>query len=277
MYGAGKAMACGLLVDDSGMCWSEFHPNLAKMLGTHRTGEALSSYVIRNLGFIRLVPRGRTVSVQLNPATVHGKAITGACYWLTDSLVDRAIVEPVGELAPSQILASRQDLIGYLGGLLDARAQRPDFILSPMQLAQSQFSGRLNVALDIVRADLPVALKTDLLHRMFDGQIVLSEFDTIGGQYKMLAVGDGLLRLDPQIKQRFLGKSFGEALGGAYGAWITETLATVARAGTPTTQYVEAVVPFGRIRPRRMFYERMLVPATVGSGTRYLLTVTSAA
>lgn len=270
-------MACGLLIDDSGLCWSEHHPGLSKALGTNRTGDALSSYVVRNLGFIRLVPRGRTVSVQLNPATVHGKAVTGSCYWLTDSIVDRAIVEPVGDSAPSQILASRQDLIGYLGGLLDARAQRPDFILSPMDASQSQFSGRLRVALDIVRADLPIGLKTDLLHRMFDGRIVLSEFDTAAEQYRILAVGEGLKRLDPDIHQRFLGKSFGEALGGRYGTWITETLAQVARTGLPTTDYVEAVVPFGRTRPRRMFYERMLVPATVGSGTRYLLTCTSAA
>ena len=151
-------MACGLLVDDSGMCWSEYHPGLSKMLRTQRTGAALASYVVRNMGFIRLVPRGRTVSVQLNPATVHGKAITGVCYWLTDSPIERAIVEPVGEAGPSQILGSRKDLIGYLGGLLDARAQRPDFILSPMEMAQSQFSGRLHVALDIMRADLGVGI-----------------------------------------------------------------------------------------------------------------------
>jgi hypothetical protein len=271
-------MSYGLLIDDSGQCWPEVHPGLSRALKTERTGEALAKFAVRNLGFVRLVPRASAVVIQLNPRTVAAEAVTGAYYWFAEARLERAILEPVASQEPTQILTSRTDVVGYLGALMDARTRRPDFIAVRLSTANSQLGSRLNIARDILHAQLPVALKADLLARMFDERITLSEFDTGAEAFRVVAVGRGIGRLMPDAQARLVGQSFGQALGGAYGAWVSEVVNAAGRNGEPVNEAVEAVVQLGAQRPRRIFYERLLIPsAKTTSGLCQLLTATTAA
>jgi hypothetical protein len=217
------------------------------------------------------------VLLQLNPLVVSRHAVASTFLWVKEEATDRAIVEAIGTDEPLQILPNPRDIFDYLSHVLDRRTSRPDFMSSPMHRENSQFAGRLAVAIDIVRSDIDLRVKSDMLQRMFDGRTVLSQLDEGSGQYRIQAVGDRLRRFLPDIEERFLGRCFGEALGGAYGRWITDTLATYTHTTDPTNEYVEAVVQFGNWRPRRIYYERMLVPAMLGSGSRQLLTVSSVA
>ncbi len=276
-------MSYGLLVDDTGQCWPECHPELSRALKTERSGAALSNFAVRNLGFVRLLPRQASVIIQLNPHTVAAEAVTGAHYWIAEARLERAIVEPIASEEPIQMLTSRSEVVGYLGALMDARTRRPEFIAVRLSTANSQLGSRLNVAKDIMRAHLPVSLKVDLLARMFDERITLSEFDIASDAFKVIAVGSGIARVLPNAQSRLVGQSFGTALGGPYGAWVSEVVDAAGRDGEPVNEAVEAVVQFGSQRPRRIFYERLLVPngtslaTPLNSGPCQLLTVTTAA
>jgi hypothetical protein len=284
-------MSYGLLIDDAGQCWPEIHPGLSRALKTDRTGEALSSFAVRNLGFVRLLPRPSSVVIQLNPRTVAAEAVTGAYYWFAEARLERAVLEPIASTDPIQMLTSRGDVVGYLGALMDARTSRPEFIAVRLSTANSQLGGRLRIAKDIMEARLPVALKADLLARMFDERITVSEFDVTDNAFKVVAIGKNISRILPDAETRLRGQSFRAALGGSYGAWVSEVVDAAGRTGEPVNEAVEAVVQFGNQRPRRIFYERLLVPngasAAVSmslsrargtsSGPCQLLTVTTAA
>lgn len=271
-------MSYGLLIDDTGKCWPEIHPGLSRALKTDRTGAALASFAVRNLGFVRLQPRSGSVSIQLNPQNVAAEAVTGAYYWFAESGLERAVVEHVGSSEPVQMLTSRNDVVGFLGALMDARTRRPEFIAVRLSTAHSELGSRLHIAKDIMHAELPVALKADLLARLFDERITLSEFDMAADTFKIIEVGNGIARVLPDAKSRLVGRTFGTALGGNYGAWVSEVVNAAGRQGEPVNEAVEAVVQFGNQRPRRIFYERLLVPnGRSTSGLCQLLTVTTAA
>ncbi len=276
-------MTNGLLIDDEGQCWPEIHPGLSRALKTERTGASLSSFAVRNLGFVRLLPRHASVTIQLNPQTVAAEAVTGAYYWFAEAKLERAVLEPIGATVPVQILPSKSEVIGYLGALMDARTRRPEFIAVRLSTSNSQLGSRLRIAKDIMQAELPVALKADLLARMFDGRITLSEFDPAEDTFKVIEVGDGIRQIMPDAKSRLLGHSFSTALGGSYGAWVSEVVNSAGRSGETVNEAVEAVVQLGGQRPRRIFYERLLVPNSPNPLTRsasrpcQLLTVTTAA
>lgn len=53
---------------------------MSRALKTDRSGAALASFAVRNLGFVRLVPRRNSVTFELNPRTVAAVAVTGAYY-----------------------------------------------------------------------------------------------------------------------------------------------------------------------------------------------------
>lgn len=271
-------MSYGLLIDDKGKCWPEIHPGLSRALQTERTGASLSSFAVRNLGFVRILPRKATVIFELNPLTVAAEAVTGAYYWFADSYLDRAVIEPVGAMEPAQILSTRSDVIGYLGFLMDRRTSRPDFIAVRLSTDNSQLGRRLSIAKDIMDAKLPVALKADLLTRMFDGRITVSEFDAGANEFRVVEVGDAMAHFMPGLRQRLLGNSYADALGGPYGAWVAKVVDAAGRIGEPVNEAVEAVIKIGPQRPRRIFYERLLVPSgNLASGACLLLTVTTAA
>lgn len=250
---------------------------MSRALKTDRSGAALASFAVRNLGFVRLVPRRNSVTFELNPRTVAAVAVTGAYYWFAESDFERAVVEVVGSNEPAQVLASRGEVIGYLGTLMDVRTRRPEFIAVRLSTSHSQLGNRLRMAKSIMEAALPVKSKADLLAQMFDGRFTLSEFDAADHVFKVVEVGHGIRQLMPDARTRLMGQPF-NALGGRYGAWVDDVVNAAGRTGEPVNEAVEAVVQFGTQRPRRIFYERLFVPnGTSDSGPCQLLTVTTAA
>jgi hypothetical protein len=97
-------------------------------------GSSLSSFVVRNMGFIRLEERAGAPHLRYSPVTVSPVALDGVLTWLDARCLTRLVILPTSADAPTRMLASRAQILAWLD---DVRAMRPAVDALPPRRVQA--------------------------------------------------------------------------------------------------------------------------------------------
>lgn len=79
------------LFDRAGGEWP-FLSTLAHRLGTHLQGNSLVDYVVRNMGYVAVEPRGRAMCVRVRPALAASPALAAAIARLQEHKPERVLM-----------------------------------------------------------------------------------------------------------------------------------------------------------------------------------------
>jgi hypothetical protein len=273
-------MSWGILVDDQGEAWADGSAELRRKLATDRTGQALSGYVVKTLGFV-LIRSSRTGCViSMDADTVSPYALIGTLYWLTDNRPERVVVEQVRAANTPQLMFRYDQAVTFVAQKCDARSSRPLFTRHPIMLGNSPFAARWEAVKEIVTSpDIQEHVQLPILDKLLQGYFTLSRRDPETGRYMIEHVGNGIAghvfgsngRAWPALGKLPKGKTFANMSDEAYGTWLDDTFSALSEDTAPFCEFVEATLGASTHMPQRIKYSRLVLPYTRASGA-YLLT-----
>ena len=113
-----------ILVDDSGRLWDINSFDLRSELNGFVAGDLFPAYVVKNLGFVRIDPRGQSATVWLRPATVASPALTRMVSWVSDEKIERVLVNSLVDGAwQHAMVGATEKLFTSIAGLISAKAR----------------------------------------------------------------------------------------------------------------------------------------------------------
>jgi hypothetical protein len=265
-------MACSLFIDDQGEVCTE--TELRSRLPTHRSGVRLSDVLVRQLGYIRLAPQGRTTLVELSRRVVSQKALAGLLYWSHDH-TRQPLVLQFSDAANLPQLVTRPAQLGKLvGSIIDAQTARPRYVEQPIALEKSAFSYRWPAARDVVLEYGRTERATHRLDTLFGGHWTLSTYDPERTTFRFSDIGSWYFNFDPLLAGTLVGKATTAFRDRAYGRQVQRSFDGLATVTEPRAQLVDAVIKWGEKPARNYTYSRLLMPLAAPGGGLLALSAT---
>ena len=143
-------MMQSLLFDDKGETWDANSTSLAEALQASLSGDELSKYVVKNLGFVAASKSDGSVRLRLRPAVVAPTALSALFYWLHDQTIERVLISCLDGEWSHELVRSRDEAMRRLLALVKfiTPDREGDFLSMPRPLHQLQHSSPLRAALD---------------------------------------------------------------------------------------------------------------------------------
>jgi len=271
-------MQC-LVFDDRGEVWDAASPALADGLKASISGDALTNYAIKNLGFAAATVINDSVRIRLRPAVISQVALSGLLYWLHDQPFHRVLLSFLDgdwthemvrtrQGAAQRLLARvkvnmedrRDDFLHKARPLHDLPAESP---LRAMLYAWSECDGKFNS--ERLRPVLQEAL---------NGRFFLVESEAGSPTLWVKDVGSGFQKHSTYWLSRTKGLRVEDQPDLAYGKWVSELYRQVAITREPSLEDVDAVISWPH-HPRISYrYRRLVVPFSAGASSTLLLSTT---
>jgi hypothetical protein len=267
------------LFDDKGEIWDAKSPSLAEALQASLSGDELSKYAVKNLGFVAATESDGSVRLRLRPAVVSPTALSALLYWLHDQTIERVLISCLdGEWSHELVRSCEEAMRTLLARVkFNADDRNGDFLSVLQPLHQLQRSSPLRAALDAWSATAgkydPEVIRPSL-QKALDDRFVLVEAS--GGSPDLLIrdVGSGLTRLAEYWLSRARGLRVEDQPDYAYGKWVARLYQQALLRGEPLLEDVDAVVMWPN-QPRQSYrYRRLVLPFKRRDGSTALLGTT---
>jgi hypothetical protein len=254
-----------VFVDDDGEVWTATPHAVRRRLHTDRFGLELTSYLIRQAGFVACRSSRLGCYVTLDQNHVALSAIVGTMRWLSEVHPRRTRITIFDRGSQSDALLVVPKALGCLQSVFDARRSDPIYSARKIKLENTPFADKWRVANELVCADIDPHTKARILDELFRGHFTLSHRDEVTGEFVIDHAGRALSAYESSIGPTLIGKSFSDVLDSSYGRWIAERYAQIEMGDGPISEYVEAVIGASTYSPTRLRYQRLLLPYMQGS------------
>ena len=268
-----------LLFDDKGETWDAKSTSLAEALQASLSGDELSKYVVKNLGFVAASESDGSVRLRLRPAVVAPTALSALFYWLHDQTIERVLISCLDGEWSHELVRSRDEAMRRLLALVKfiTPDREGDFLSMPRPLHQLQHSSPLRAALDAWSATLgryDAEVIRPSLQKALDDRFVLVEAPDGSPNLLINDVGSGLTRLAEYWLSRARGLRVEDQPDYAYGKWVARLYQQALSCGEPLLEDVDAVVMWPD-QPRQSYrYRRLVLPFKRRDGSSVLLGTT---
>ena len=269
-----------LLFDDKGETWDANSPSLAEALQASLSGDELSKYVVKNLGFVAATESDGSVRLRLRPAVVSPTALSALFYWLHDQTIERVLISCLDGEWSHELVRSCDEAMRSAAGarkVHHARSRRrlPQQACGlctscsvPVRCAPRSMPGRQP------RAEYDAEVIRPSLQKALDDRFVLVEAPDGSPDLLIKDVGSGLTRLAEYWLSRARGLRVEDQPDYAYGKWVARLYQQALCCGEPLLEDVDAVVMWPN-QPRQSYrYRRLVLPFKRSGGSTVLLGTT---
>lgn len=271
-------MQC-LVFDDRGEIWDAKSPGLADGLSASIGGEALTTYAIKNLGFIAANISNDSLRIRLRPAVVSQIALSSLLYWLHDQPFHRVLLSLLDGEWSHELLRTRGEaaarLLSRVKVNLDDRLG--DFLNKPKPLHDLPHVSPLRALLNAwsdCNGKYDRERLAPLLEKGVNGRFVLVEAAQSSPSLFIKDVGSGFTTVGKYWLSRSIGQRVEDQPDYAYGKWVAGLYRQVLSTGEPGLEEVDAVIAWPD-NPRRSYrYRRLIVPFESGPTSTKLLAAT---
>ena len=270
-----------ILIDNSGKAWSINGGILHQNFGASTRNLALPSFLVRNLGFVRVKTIGDSAVVLFAPSRLRVRS-----YSATAGVLDR--------LSPTRIRLSWYDDTWHHEIVPDVPAScrrlrllmrdysgqaYQNYLSEPRVVEQLPAGTSLSAVLDAWR-ETGGALTIDRAPRLFRN-ILRSKFTVVerssdSGQLVFAEIGEGFVMYKPGWTRRLIGCPVDNQPDFAYGRAVASDWRNAMLAGEPRAVDVDACVrPAGSNNvSHHLRYTRLMLPITLPGETSQLLSAT---
>ena len=270
MMGGYKQPTVDLMIDQKGRIWRTGSEALHNWHGLTAEVGDLTSYLLRNMGYVRVrfQPMMNSVTVSLRPEFVGEMTILALAEYLLVQFPTRLAVELIENEPYLQIVGDVEDLLAIVAERSDPKCllRRRTYFEQPLSLVELSRNQRLlplkqrylqwckaRARLVDVEAASAISIPQEFSARIHPHRAELFE---IGDGYPLPAASLG----------RNIGGSVHEQRDQAYGAWVTECLLAAVHEDEPRLEMVEATLCPPDGKPLRVRYERLLLPWSSRAG-----------
>ena len=268
-----------LLFDDRGEAWDAKSHGLAEALQASLSGDELSKYVVRNLGFIAATESDGSVRLRLRPAVVSSTALSALFYWLHDQTIERVLISILDGEWSHELVRSCEEAVRRLLALVKFSApdREGDFLNRQKPLHELPDTSPLHA---VLRAWAECGGAYDrqrllpVLQNATNGRFFLVEATTGSPSILIRDIGKGF----GGDARHWLGRTVGHRVEDqpdyAYGKWLAEVYGKVAKSGAPSLDDVDAVITWPQ-QPRISYrYRRLVLPFETRRNSTLLLSTT---
>lgn len=272
--------AFDILVDEAGAVWDAGSAELHHYHNAFGSRVDLSSYLLRNLGHVRLrlSKYGTQIYLAFRPGEMSRVTVYRACDILFKTNCNRITVEYVEDPPYLQQVFDVEDAATILHDqITEPHWRRPKYFKQTLSLERLQSEPRLaNCAARYrnwlsARGRLTKKLERSLLSTAKDRHTTTkvygsyAAFETVGLGYSQIASSESKLQ----------GRRVGDYPDPEYGGWVNDCTLEAAFHGVPLLEMVEITVAIPAARPIRVRHERLLLPWR-GRGSSYVSSTAAA-
>ncbi len=259
-----------ILIDDDGECWETGSRQLLEHLKCDLPDFDLTSYAVRNLGFVRVRVVGANLRITLRPAFLTRPAFEAVAWQMSVQERERFVVEVAEEDSHFEIIPDLEDAVARVADLAGGGVIiRPDFFCEELSLdrLREHRRSRLQRLAKTWRA-LQGHLPDDWLlpFRQCDlaERVVLVRMQTDQRGVVVLA-GRGFTCFDPSWQTAVIGRDLEEQPDPGYGKRVADSYRLTHAIERPRLELVDAVIKVPGCPVRRSRYERLLLPWRSGA------------
>ena len=270
------------LIDDRGRCWDTQSPELARSLLSSLTGEKLSTYAVKNLGFISVKEINGSSHIQLRPAVVKPIALAACLYWVGDRQrrLNRIAISFQEHQCRHRIFGSFQPAVAALAecvkvGQEDRSRKNSRQSLQMRDLPPgSPASELLQLWTSSGGAFDEVQLQA-ILHSVLHDRYFILEPGYCGDQLIIRDIGHNYRFFDAAWRARARGNRIEEMPDFCYGTWVADAYRRVLGAGEPQIDRIEAILDMAGAGLSRVRYTRVIVPFMTTDRRRLVLSTSA--
>lgn len=268
-----------LLFDDKGELWDAKSRKLAEGLHSSLSSEDLSSYAVRNLGFIAISEQNGSLRLSLRPAVVSQMALSGLLYWIFDRSIERVLISFLDGEWSHELVRTREEAVRRLLARTkrDGEDRRGDFLNRPRPLHDLPKTSPLRAVLDAWTACDGIYDRERLhpmLQKAINGRFFLVEASSNTQSLLVREVGEGYTGDARYWLTRTKGLRVEDQPDHAYGQWVTTHYREVANTRAPSLQDVDAIITWPQ-QPRIGYrYRRLVLPFKTAEDSTLLLSAT---
>jgi hypothetical protein len=272
-------MAEGILIDERGRRWPDRSWELVRRLGRFDPRLELSTFAVRERGFIHLRPQENGARVALCAGKFGLETLAGALYELKERRFPRILLAMLVEeewsyemLGSAWEFAERAEQLLAGGGVMErhpwlaaerdlAALDLPNFApVRPLVELWRVHRGRMPAELEQALAAQGL-IERMILVRQRPGTSRLV-FAHLGGAIECVRPGQNLLLLDHDVDDQ---------PDRDYGAWVARAYAESIASSQLRLQSIRATVRLSETRSARGRYDRLTLPWRSQRGERFLM------
>lgn len=277
----GSAVMRCVLLDDRGAEWDAGSSLLAEALQASIAGEELTSYAVRNLGFVAVSDNERAARIRLRPAVVSPIAFSALLYWLHDHPRERCVLSFLDNDWSHEVVGGSNEAVHRLMQRVTVRThdREGDFLQAPRPLYSLAQRSPLRAMLNIWSESNGVfdgERLHPLLEKALDGRFVMVEVASDSANLVIKNIGSGLRKPAQHWLARSIGLRVEDQPDYAYGKWVARSYRNVINSGEPDLGDVDAVISWPQQSRQSFRYQRLLLPFKTADNSAVLLGATLA-
>lgn len=253
-----------ILFDDRGEMWNGKSHGLAEALQASLTGEALATYVVKNLGFIAVAINKGSLRINVRPSVVSSIAFSALLYWLLDRPVERVLLSILDKGWSHQMYGNREDaVVALLERCGPAHDDRPGEFLrrrtNPKELpASSPLRGLLSIWAETFHLEDRERL-WGITREALNGRYALFEASERSSSLVFQEIGAGFLSFNDTWLAQARGLRIKDQPDYSYGKWLATAYTDAMRVGAPCLEDVDAIINRPGGGRRRVRYRRLIL------------------
>jgi hypothetical protein len=253
-----------ILFDDRGEVWDGQSHRLAEALQASLTGEALATYVVKNLGFISVAINKGSLRISVRPSVVSPIAFSALLYWLLDRPVQRVLLSILDKGWSHQMFGNREDAVmALLQRCGPAHDDRPGEFLrrrtDPKELpGTSPLRGLLSIWAETFHLEDRERL-WGITREALNGRYALFEASERSSSLVFQEIGAGFLSFNDTWLSQARGLRIEDQPDYSYGKWLATAYTDAMRAGAPCLEDVDAIINRPGGGRRRVRYRRLIL------------------
>jgi hypothetical protein len=257
--------ALDLIVDDNGEVWQAPFDGLRLALGCDASVDVFIRYVVRNLGFVRLVQKPHGLVVTLRPSATNPVTFASALFLISDSVSQRVILscldDPPMHVLCSGITEAREKLLCAMDQVEDAR--EASFVSERRSLDDVPADSSIFKLLAFwgeCQGSFDDEQLTTALEAILRDRFALLSSQANGETLIIQNWGYGVASFGSSWLDMCRGLHFEDQPDYRYGRAAAVAYREVLRSGEPLFDCVDAITSNAGHGKRRIAYHRLIVP-----------------
>lgn len=269
-----------LIFNEQGEIWPESSLEFRRRLHYFPTEDDFASLLLRNLGYISVIPGRSSATIKFRPQVVSEVAIAAMLTWLWERQPERVLLTHVHDRHEEHEILRSASAVARRVGELVTRKMASDAFRSRRRDAQYLTNdGPFGALLELWRAGsetLDWTHHLDFLKEKLGGRFIVLSAENSQSDLRIEAAGDGLRVPGSNWFVDNIGAPLSLMPDCFYRQRVSEAYYATLQTGEPCLEDVEATIFWPRYDLVRRRYSRLILRCRSKSGRPHLLGVTHA-